>query len=78
MSITLQILGAIAVVVLFATVLLRPDGVLLPILAIGFVTAAIVTCWHDVEQYRMKKAAAHQVTTAFVPSPPREYPHSGS
>jgi len=78
MSITLQILGALAVVVLFATVLLRPDGILLPILAIGFVIAGIAVSWHDVEQYRVKKAVARQLTTAFVPAPPRKYPRSGS
>ena len=78
MSITLQILGALAVVVLLATVLLRPDGIVLPILAIGFVIAAIVTSWRDVEQYRIQKTTTLPVTTVTAPSPPREYPRSGS
>jgi len=74
----LQILGFAAILLLFATVLLRPDSLFLGVLAIGLVIAGIAVSWHDVAQYRMKKAAAHELTTAFVPTPPREYPRSGS
>jgi hypothetical protein len=80
MSVTLQILGAVAVIVLFATILIRPAGIFLAILAVGLVIAGIVVSWRDVEQYRAQKAAGQQPqqTTAAVPAPLPEYPRSGS
>ncbi|HEV2186832.1 MAG TPA: hypothetical protein VGR70_06470 [Stellaceae bacterium] len=73
----LQILGFAAILLLFATVLLRPDSLFLAALAIGLVVAGVALSWHDVELYRSQKAAAHDLTV-FVPSAPREYPRSGS
>jgi hypothetical protein len=79
MSATLQILGAVAVIVLFATILIRPAGIFLAFLAVGLVIAGIVVSWRDVEQYRAQKAAGQQPqTTAAAPAPLPEYPRSGS
>jgi hypothetical protein len=69
MSATLQILGAVALIVLFATILMRPGGVLLAVIAVGFVIASITVSWRDVAQFRAQKAVSQQ-STASVPAPP--------
>jgi hypothetical protein len=71
-----QILGVVAVIALFATIVIRPAGVLLAILAVGFVIAAIVVNWRDIQQYRLQKAATQPPAAASAPPP--EHPRSGS
>jgi hypothetical protein len=74
----LQLLGFVAVVALLVTILLRPGGVLLAVLAVGFVIAGIVVSWRDVAQHRAQKTVTQQQRTASVLARPAEYPRSGS
>lgn len=58
----LQIIGVLAVIVIFATVLIRPAGIFAVILAVGVVIAAVVVSWRDVDQYRAQQRAALATT----------------
>jgi len=77
-----QVAGILTVIILFATVLARPDGVLVMVLAVGVVVAAIVVTWEQVEAYRMQRAAGVGVVPpqamAGVTVPPPNAAHSGT
>jgi hypothetical protein len=78
----LQFLGIVAVIALVATILIRPSGIVVVVLAVGVVIAGIVVSWHDVVQYREQQAAVREFnqrqTEAGVTVPPPNLPRSGS
>jgi predicted membrane protein len=52
-----QVVGIVVVILLVATLLARPAGILAMVLAVGVVVVAIVVTWNQVETYRTQKAA---------------------
>lgn len=57
----LQALGILAVIVVFATFLLRPAGVLPIVLAIGLVVAAVIVSARDVDRYWQQREQAARI-----------------
>jgi predicted membrane protein len=75
-----QILGIVAVIVLVATLLARPAGILAMVLAVGVVVAAVIVTWTQVDTYRTQKAVGtpQPEAAAGVTVPPPGNPRSGT